>query len=298
MTDERREGARDVAPEGPDPAVSDVASYLLSVGRRADKGIEERQQQIKGLQREQKHLRAVVALVSGVTEGLDAGHPGAALFTIDRAKDARAYLREHHPAVDERVEELRAALHPKVDEVISDLPRRLPAELDTRGVSLDASSRSPKFTVERSFLVATIDRKTRQATVQTRGGKKEKVAVDADLLADNIAAAWRRCFDRPTDLPALARRLHDAWKSLARPEATRVSMPSLVNELRKRDKDFSVDEFAVDLARLVTSGPGAVAEAEHLHLDHTKNDAEGLLLPGLEQSGYFGYITFDEGGAS
>ena len=63
-----------------------------------------------------------------------------------------------------------------------------------------------------------------------------------------------------------------------------------------------IDEGArislVDLARLVTSGPAAVPEAASLHLDHTKNDAEGLLLPGLEQRGYFGYISFDEGGAS
>lgn len=276
----------------------DVADFLNSVERRAEAGVEERQQQVKLLQREQKNLRAVAALASALSAELAAGHLGAALFNIERAKDARTYLRGEQPSVDDRIEALRTALLPEVDGIISDLPRSLPAALDARGITLDASSRSPKFTVEQSFIIATIDRKGRQATVQTRGGKKERVAVDADVLADHIAASWRRCFDRTTDLPAVARRVRDAWKALAQPGKSRVAIPALVAELGERDKQFAGDEFAVDLARLVTSGPAAVPEAASLHLDHTKNDAEGLLLPGLEQRGYFGYISFDEGGAS
>lgn len=297
MTDEHLlEAGADASAEG--SAGGDDLDFLKSVERRANAGVEERQQQIKVLQREQKNLRAIAALASALTSELAAAHLGSALFTIEKAKDARSYLRDEQPSVDERIEAMRTALLPRVDEIISDLARSLPAALDARGIALDPSSRSPKFTVEQSFIVATIDRKARQATVQTRGGKKERVAVDADLLADHIAASWRRCFERTTDLAAVARRVRDAWQSLAQPGRPRVAMPALLAALGERDKQFAADEFAVDLARLVNSGPGSVPEAASLHLDHTKNDAEGLLLPGLEQRGYFGYISFDEGGAS
>lgn len=298
MTDEQQKSGPDSSIDVSGATAFDVSDFLNSVEHRADAGVEERQQQIKVLQREQRNLRAVAALASALTTELAASHFGAALFTIERSKDARTYLQDQQPSVDERIEALRTSLLPRVDEIIGELPRSLPAALEARGITLDASSRSPKFTVERSFVVATIDRKGRQAIVQTRGGKKERVAVDADVLADHIAASWQRCFERTTDLAAVARRVRDAWTTLAKPGKPRVSVPALLAELGAHDKQFALDEFAVDLSRLVSSGPGSVPEAASLRLDHTKNDAEGLLLPGLEQRGYFGYVSFYEGGAS
>lgn len=269
------------------------ASFLTSLEDRAAAGIADRQEQMTVLRRETKSLQAVKDLAASVKTDLESQRPGSALFAIERAKEATSYVEARHPDVHRRLMGLRDALIPQVDRVIAELPRSLPAALEEHGVPLDGSSRSPKFTVARSYVIAVVDPGGRRASVQTRTGKKERVPVDPDVLANHIKDLWARCFERETNLPDVARMLREAWAALARPEQPRVAMRPLLKELAARNKQFSIDEFAVDLARLVGSKAETVPEAAGLHLDHTKSDAEGLLLPGLEQQGYFGYVSFE-----
>lgn len=93
MTNEQQTGAADSIVAATDSSDLDVADFLSSVERRADAGVEERQQQIKVLQREQRNLRAVAALTRTLTTELAVSHLGAALLTIERSKDARTYLQ-------------------------------------------------------------------------------------------------------------------------------------------------------------------------------------------------------------
>jgi hypothetical protein len=54
---------------------------------------------------------------------------------------------------------------------------------------------------------------------------------------------------------------------------------------------FSADEFNVDLARLVGEGRVDI-EGRRLHLNHTRNARQGMLLRGMEEGGYVGFISF------
>ncbi|MEU4608701.1 hypothetical protein AB0F43_37420 [Kribbella sp. NPDC023972] len=280
-----------------------ILALVASMGRRADRGLEKRQQQIAELQKEMKDLRAVRVLATDLEEALAKDTPSSALLAIERGKDARAFLKATSPEDADRLDEFSAGLEPRVDEIMADLPRTFPSELDALDVALDPSSRHPKYTVERQFITIQVDEKKRQAIVQTRGAKKEgakkeKVAVDPAVLAQHVADEWKRCFARETDLPQFAERLRAAVAKKARGVGARLPIKELIEELRVTDKGFAVDEFAVDLARLVASGADVVVEARGLRLDHTKNDADGVLLPGLEDRGYYGYVSFDAQGVT
>src|SRR4051794_39067980 len=108
MTNEPQTGTPPSSVATNDSAYEEVREFLRSVEHRADAGVEERQEQIKALQREQKSLRAVQALARTLMTELGASRPGSALFAIERAKDARTYLKAERPAVDERIDALRA----------------------------------------------------------------------------------------------------------------------------------------------------------------------------------------------
>jgi len=65
----------------------------------------------------------------------------------------------------------------------------------------------------------------------------------------------------------------------------------LTNRLAKNLNRFAADEFNVDLAQLVKSG-SLVIDGRRMHLNHTRQIRQGMLLHGLEEGGYVGFISF------
>ncbi len=289
---------------GPDTAPgSSDAEFLASVQRRADAGVEKRKAEIQALRQQSKELQAIASMVDAVAGALQAGRPASALAEVERAKGAREALATHNPEAAQDLTRRIAEWEGAVDLALQGTANTFPAALAALGLEPDRSSRDPKYTLSDNFITIQFDKKKRVATVQTRGGKKEKVPPDPEVVAARAADEHARCFDRSVDLADVAKRLRQAYEACAGP--TRLGGPvpvlDIADQMKSDDPDFALDEFMVDLARLVTSGPHHIHEAHSLWLDHTKQPGSGLLLPGLESRGYYGYVRFsgkDEGGQS
>src|SRR5205814_1154830 len=91
------------------------------------------------------------------------------------------------------------------------------------------------------------------------------------------------------------RSLHTAYAAVLRaeerPDGDELPLRRVTNRLAKNLNRFAADEFNVDLSRLVQRGD-LVIEGKRLHLNHTRDQRQGMLLHGLESGGYVGFISF------
>lgn len=271
---------------------------LNSIVSRSRRGIEDRKAQVADLQRQVRWLQQIEGLATDVGTAYEEGHPAAALMRLRGSDELLAKLRELDADVVNGLEAFERQLVGAVEEVIANLPRSLPDALAQHNVVLDRSSRHPSYSCADGFLTVEIDPRALEARVRTRGMKKQKIPLDPDLLAARVAEELSRCFDRPVDNARFAAEVRAAYgRALGdHPPGSALPVFDVVKALKERQPSLSLDEFLVDLARLVQSGDDAADDVARLRLDHTKRDREGVLLPGLESRGYFGYIRFGSGG--
>lgn len=281
----------------PGTEAADPIELLRSLSERATAGIDQRQEKVEALQREIKELKTIAQLAQVVQEALQAGLPATALHALSRARDAREALQQRSAGSARQLEQLEAELHRRVDGQLGEIATAFPAQLQAREIVLDPSSRDPKFTVDHALIKVLFDKKKRVAFLQTRGGRKERLAPDPGPVADRVAAERARLFERDVDLAAFATMLRTAYLAVAQEPGASVPILDVLSRMRQEDRGLAVDEFTVDLARLVSSGTDT-AEAAGMHLAHTRREEQGLLLPGLESRGYFGYVSFQDRGAA
>jgi len=147
----------------------------------------------------------------------------------------------------------------------------------------------PTLTLKKGFIKLEIDNKNREVTISVRHGRSFKVAADTALIVDAVLAEIARCFPKKIDLPAFVNRLKAAYSALlGSNKIAALPLDKVRRELR--NPALPGDEFAAALAAVVREQP---PEAEGMKLDHTRDIETGFLLPGFEDRGYFGGITFE-----
>lgn len=282
--------------ESPEPLVATDPSRLLgSLRDRAERGSAQRDEEIESLKHRLKELqgeRKTLDNISGTLEAIhkcvEDGRWSGALNDLRGAKKLREQLLEFDATSPSSVDEIDRWLEVKARDTVAALPRTLIAELGDEVP--DPESRAPRFVFRRSFVTVEINRKKFEATVATRTGKTEKVPADAPTIAERVREEISRCFNRATDLSDFSRRLRTAYDQT---EAGRRGEPAGIRDVAAALGDeVALDEFSVDLARLLASPEGSLSDAQGLKLDHTKDTDRGLLLPGLEERGYFGSISY------
>ncbi len=177
----------------------------------------------------------------------------------------------------------------ETDDTFAHLGASLPAALKSAGLELDPSSRMPTLTLKKGFIKLEIDNKNREVTISVRHGRSFKVAADTEIIVDAVLAEIARCFPKKIDLPAFVNRLKAAYSALlGSNKIAALPLDKVRRELR--NPALPGDAFAAALAAVVREQP---PEAEGMKLDHTRDIETGFLLPGLEDRGYFGGITFE-----
>jgi hypothetical protein len=123
--------------------------------------------------------------------------------------------------------------------------------------------------------------------------------MDVDYVVGKLRGEISRLFHRDFDAGSFLRSLFTAYQAVIRaekrPDGDAVPLRRVSNRLAKNVNRFMADEFNVDLARVVKEGHVDV-EGRRLHLDHTRNIRQGMLLHGLEEGGYVGFISFKRDG--
>ena len=193
-----------------------------------------------------------------------------------------------------RVADLVEWLRPQVRDALNELPRRLPAELRLRGLQLDSAARHPRYTLEDGFVSINIDPAKPLARIVIRDGVTRLAPADAAAIADVAAATHSRLFRR-TDRWVDPERLMAAYRSVLRTRGLAagedVTLASIRDALRPGKFPLPGDEFNVDLSW--TLGEAARPGGMRVVVSNTRDTDQGLLLHGMEQSGYLGYLHID-----
>jgi len=105
----------------------------------------------------------------------------------------------------------------------------------------------------------------------------------------------RRLFERDFDSDKVLKSLLTAYQAALREDSRDVGedvpLRRVIHRMGKNLARFALDEFNVDLAQAVKQNK-TVVEGHRLHLGHTRNTRQGMLLYELEGSGYVGFIAF------
>ena len=208
--------------------------------------------------------------------------------------DVFARLRENE---DEAVP-LLESLYRASDETATDTARRFvslfPKACDAAGIEIDPRSRHPKYSI-RGFIQTFVDERNLEAQVKPRDATSITIPLDVDPLVAHLQAEVKRLFETKRDSRRFLISLRKAYQAVLREEkksfGDQLPLRRVANRLSKNRTHFRYDEFNVDLGNLVRSGETTIDNAQ-VHLNHTRDTRQGMLLYGLERSGYLGFISF------
>lgn len=220
---------------------------------------------------------------------------GSVLLHLNRSGEFLQSLSTGDDQTLDQLHQLRNSATASARETASKFGRLFPTTARNAGLRIDPSSRHPKYTFYNGFVRLELDEKKLVARLQSREGEEVEYGLDLALIIAALKAEISRIFERDLNPEPFLRSLHKAYTAVLRSDklsdGTEVPIRRVSNRLGKNLSRFSTEEFNVDLARVVQSGHTSV-EGRQLHLNHTRNTRQGMLLHGLEQGGYVGFISF------
>ena len=275
---------------------SDSALSCLSrLLNRTEQGIERRNGRLASLEAETaavraetKRLRQIQSVLASVKTAYESAHWCEVVRQLDGAKDLGPALDRFAEGPSADIVSIRETAAKRSDDTLSELSSSLPAALESAGLALDSSSRFPVFKLRSGFFEVRINSPKREAQIIVRHGPTLKIAADLDLIVKAVLYEEARCFGSPVELPVFLARLRAAYATVLGAEKPR---PLLLDDVRRaiKNPEMPRNEFAVGLAAVLGEQP---PEAAGMNLDHTKVIETGFLLPGFEDRGYFGHVSF------
>ena len=195
------------------------------------------------------------------------------------------------------VEELRDTFAATLESTLKQFDRLFPDAAQLAHIDIDSTSRHPRYTVKQGFIQVEVDERSYSATITPRDGKSIELGLDVYAIVERLESEIDRLFGRKADHSRFLRTLFNAYSAVIRSDADRqdgdeVSLRRVMNRLDKNlKKSLSPDEFNVDLSEIIRSGHLEIA-GHRIQLNHTRIPRQGMLLHGLEEGGYQGFISF------
>ena len=267
----------------PASSAGDPVAATREIAERARRDVQRTQERLRSAQAIQRFCEAL-------TSELMAGNHSEALRLLRAGKKPLALLRERSPDAAAAVEAIGRQLTALVQEAFGALPRSFPAAIQEAGLKLDPSSRHPRYTLCEGFLTVEFDKHRFETRVQPRDGRRTTLGTDLPVIMRHLRAEVERLFGRESDVEAVLTAIEESYAAAItaakRHPGEAIPLKELVAELAK-DRSFRSDEFNVDLSRLVRS---ELDGRSRIHLDHSRDSRNGILLWQLDQRGYYGYI--------
>jgi len=219
-----------------------------------------------------------------------------ALAALDTRRELLAELCDRNAEVAATVDEIRRACTARGDALMRRYPHMLEQAASGK-IVMDERSRHPRYAFEQGFFTVQVDETPRAARISDYEGALARLPADPEAVVERLLRERSRVFDRSFHgtqvLKALRREYLAAVKQQRESDGASIPIRTISRRMSKRGG--RTDEFLIDLSRLVTSGPLSVGGRE-LDLQHTREAANGMLLHGLEQRGYVGYVVFRKAG--
>jgi hypothetical protein len=205
-------------------------------------------------------------------------------------------LREEGHSAIEAIEEVFRDSKKQGDDVIFSLPSNLEQLAKSASLEINEKSAHPKYLfAQDGFIEVRIDDRKRTATISTRAGKLANLAADASAIMETVQKEAQRIFDRQYDGEKFLADLRAAYlakiKSLQGEDGAPVGVRQLFLEIQRKQKDYKLDAFIVDLTQLVEKGP-ASTDGYRFDLQQSKDTEEGVLLLGAAGRGMVNLFIF------
>ena len=268
-------------------------THLSLIKRRAVQAKSHRRK----LAAELEHVRTAEIVWQRLLEAYRHGHSAAVVTLLRDHSDVFSEFGDTDDNDTHVIESLYQDSNEKAIHTKRRFATLFPVACEAMGVQLDATSRHPRYSV-REFIQTVIDERCLEAHVTTRDADTVTMPFDIDPLVSHLHREIDRLFYTERDYKRLLRGLRTAYEAVLRAEkkAPGYEMPlrRVTNRLSKNWKNFKYDEFNVDLGNAVRSGQTTI-DRVRLHLNHTRDTRQGMLLYRLERSGYIGFLSFKSG---
>lgn len=270
------------------PDLSDYLGLAKAQSELARKAVDHARQQLDQAQRDR-------CFWDDLAGALERGHPAHARLLLRRESDLFHRIEASDEPVAPRLRGLRAELEARARTSAGRFAREFPGAAREAGLQIDTTSRHPKYTFKQGFLQLEVNERDLTAKVMPRDGAETIVGLDVSLVVDTLRTEQTRLFDRPIEAQTFLRSLYTAYSAIVRSEGSKegdeIPLRRVTNRMAKNLNRFAADEFNVDLSRLVQTGE-LLFDGKRVHLNHTRDRRQGMLLQGLESGGYVGFISF------
>jgi hypothetical protein len=253
-------------------------------------------------QRQEESVRAQLAEAERIrhfwedlSTHLSGQNPANVLLVQRRQADYIQKLRSSQDPIVALLEEIRLESGVLAADGVKNFGRAFPEAIRQAGIEPDKLSRHPRYTFRQGFIRLEIDDREFTAKLVSRDGEEFILGMDIHPLVERLVAEEARIFRRQFQPDQLLRSIYTAYlaslKAERRSEGEEIPLRRLTSRLAKNLNRFAADEFNVDLAQLVKSGK-LVIDGRRMHLNHTRQVRQGMLLHGLEEGGYVGFVSF------
>ena len=158
------------------------------------------------------------------------------------------------------------------------------------------SSPHPRYTTDNHFVKIIIDDNKKIARIENYISELATTPMDIGAVIQELIEVRKRLFERGFDAKEFIERLFHDYKVVRKSEKIKegeaISIRRITGRRGKNVKGFRVDEFSVDLSRLLEDGVTTTKNGYRLRLEQTKNTKQGIMLPG--DHGYIGFIRFEK----
>ena len=225
------------------------------------------------------------------------GRPGAALLVLSEEYPRVLETSAFDQVWSRLIDETRLECEEAATQTIKGFGRTFPDAVRESNIEIDSTSRHPRYTVYQGFIQIYVNDRAYTVTITPRDGTMIKLGLDVAPIVERLKEEIDRLFNRRFEPTAFLSTLFRAYSSVIRAErrqdGDQVPIRRVTNRLSKNLNRFSPDEFNVDLAKLLRTSESEI-DGRVMRLNHTRHPRQGMLLQGLEEGGYIGFISFNK----
>lgn len=214
---------------------------------------------------------------------------------VEHEADHFKEMHSKQPEAAQVIEALYLEAKKATMETLQDFPRSFETACAKAGLDIDRTSRHPRYRVCQAFIEVEVLESSQEVRISDREGNLDNMPCDIGAVLEAIQRHNERLFRRKFEAKSFLKRLYGQYQAILKkeklPDGDTLPIRRITRRLGKNQKKFRTDEFLVDLSRIIREGPLEI-DGRRVDLQHTKYDRQGMLLHGLENHGYVGFISF------
>lgn len=246
---------------------------------------------------EAEEAQKMSALISTLLSYIEKGWPMHFLNLADKEAKMLQKLRTDGIVQIQKLEEAYRIAKEESDRLMKRYPSVFDDACKAARITLDTNSPHPKYGIKNGFFRVEIKVLTRVAKLSDLEGKLAELPADVEAVIEKIRIEYKRVFGRGFHGPNFLKKIRAQYKRIIDREhlidGASVPIRDITKSLKKKDKEFRMDEFVADLSVLAEKGPHEV-DGKVLDLQQTKDTKQGVLLAGAASRGYIGFVLFKE----